>query len=369
MEATPKRVLLIEDDEKLRTMLAAALEAEGYRVGHASSGEEGVRVAREFDPTVIVCDVQMPRGDGRSVLAALRGDKRLGTVQFVFMTGDSQRTPQREGMNLGADDYLEKPFSSADFLACVAARFERADILRKADDRALNRLSATVTKELPHELFTPLTGIIGLAEVLLEEGEELDPKVAREMIEGIRASGDRLNRTLRNYLTILELINNRPIGRDPDAQLDAEMVRVVVGEAAMSATQKNKREADLRVEGEGFALVGSRNNLSAVVVELVDNACKFSERGTPVVVRLSRDDDNLRLEVSDRGRGMSAEQISQIGAFRQFDRNKYEQQGLGLGLTLTQHLVERDGGTVNITSSPETGTLAVATWPVVKEAA
>jgi two-component system sensor histidine kinase/response regulator len=369
MEATFKRILLVEDDEKLRMMLADTLEAAGYRVGHASTGEEGIRVAREFDPTVIVCDVQMPRGDGRSVLAALRDDKRLGTAQFVFMTGDVHATPQREGMNLGADDYLEKPFSSADFLACVAARCERAEILRKADERALNRLSATVSKELPHELFTPLTGIIGLAEVLLEEGEELDPKVAKEMIAGIRASGDRLNRTLRNYLTILEFINNRPIAPDPEARLDPEMVRVVTSEAAMSVAQKNRREADVRVEGEGFVLVGSRNNLAAVVVELVDNACKFSDPGTPVVVRLSRDDEHLRLEVSDRGRGMSAEQVSQIGAFRQFDRNKYEQQGLGLGLTLTQHLVERDGGTVKITSAPATGTVAVATWPVTREPA
>jgi signal transduction histidine kinase len=189
------------------------------------------------------------------------------------------------------------------------------------------------------------------------------------MIAGIRASGDRLNRTLRNYLTILEFINNRPIAPDPEARLDPEMVRVVTSEAAMSVAQKNRREADVRVEGEGFVLVGSRNNLAAVVVELVDNACKFSDPGTPVVVRLSRDDEHLRLEVSDRGRGMSAEQVSQIGAFRQFDRNKYEQQGLGLGLTLTQHLVERDGGTVKITSAPATGTVAVATWPVTREPA
>ena len=365
MEATPKRVLLIEDDEKLRHLLAEALEAEGYVVGQAGTGEEGLRVAQAFEPVVVVCDVKMPRGDGRSVLAALRGDKRLGTTQFVFMTGDVQATPQRESMNLGADDYLEKPFSTADFLACVAARFARAEVLRKADERALTRLSATVTKELPHELFTPLTGIIGLAEVLLEEGEELDRKVAREMIEGIRASGDRLNRTLRNYLTILELINDRPPARDPEAHLDAEMVRVVVMEAATTAAQKSRRETDLRIKGDGFALTTSRNNLSAVVVELVDNACKFSEAGTPVEVSLRGDGHHLRLEVADRGRGMSAEQISQIGAFRQFDRNKYEQQGLGLGLTLTQHLVERDGGTVSLASSPETGTTAVATWPAV----
>lgn len=368
MESTPKRVLLIEDDQKLRLLLAAALETEGYQVAHAGTGEEGLRVAREFEPTIVVCDIQMPRGDGRTVLAALRGDKRLGSAQFVFMTGDSQTTPQREGMNLGADDYLEKPFSTADFLACVEARLQRAEMLRKADERALSRLSATVSKELPHELFTPLTGIIGLAEVLLEENEDLDPKVARDMIKGIHASGERLHRTLRNYLTILELINDRPPGGGADEQLDPEAVRLVVTEAAVAAAQKSGREADLRVEGEGFALAVSRNNLAAVVGELVDNACKFSERGTPVLVRLAANDDAMRIEVGDRGRGMTAEQISQIGAFRQFDRNKYEQQGLGLGLTLTQHLVERDGGRVSIESAPETGTCVCAAWPALREA-
>jgi len=367
MESTPKRVLLIEDDQKLRSLLASALEVEGYRVAHAGTGEEGLRVAREFEPTVVVCDIQMPRGDGRTVLAALRGDKQLASAQFVFMTGDSQTTPQREGMNLGADDYLEKPFSTADFLACVEARLQRAEMLRKADERALARLSATVSRELPHELFTPLTGIIGLTEVLLEESEELDPKVARDMIKDIHASGERLHRTLRNYLTILELINDRPPGGDADERLDPEAVRLVVTEAAMAAAQKNGREADLSVEGEDFALRASRNNLAAVVGELVDNACKFSERGTPVLVRLTAGGDTVRIEVSDRGRGMTAEQVSQIGAFRQFNRNKYEQQGLGLGLTLAQHLVERDGGSVSIESAPETGTQATAFWPRVEE--
>lgn len=85
------------------------------------------------------------------------------------------------------------------------------------------------------------------------------------------------------------------------------------------------------------------------------------------MIRLGADHESVRLEIRDRGRGMTAEQVSQIGAFRQFDRNKYEQQGLGLGLTLTQRLVERDGGRVSIESSPEGGTLAVVTWPAVKK--
>lgn len=96
-------------------------------------------------------------------------------------------------------------------------------------------------------------------------------------------------------------------------------------------------------------------DLSTMTEELVDNACSFSRPGTPVAVRL---DALGRLQVTDQGRGMTPEQIRQIGAFRQFDRKQHEQQGLGLGLVLVGKLAGRLGASFSLASEPGAGTTA-----------
>jgi len=202
------RVLVIDDDELLRAALTRALELAKFEVRSAANGLEGVASAREFRPAVIVCDVNMPFRDGPAVLAALREEEGLEATQFILMTGDSEGTSQRRGMNLGADDYLAKPFSMEEFMRCVRARIRRVDLYRKADDHALDALRDTISKRLPHELLTPLTGILGLAEVLLEEIGQTTPAEAREMIADIRMSAERLHHTLKNYFGILDVLDN-----------------------------------------------------------------------------------------------------------------------------------------------------------------
>jgi signal transduction histidine kinase len=98
-----------------------------------------------------------------------------------------------------------------------------------------------------------------------------------------------------------------------------------------------------------------------MVDELVHNACKFSRPGTPVEITLAADGV---LTIADKGRGMSAEEIGQIGAFQQFDRKKQEQQGLGLGLVLVQKLAAQSAAQFSITSKPGEGTTVRVSFPL-----
>lgn len=360
--STVHRVLVIEDDEQLRFALLRALELAGYSSRSAGDGMEGLRVAREYRPDIVVCDVHLPQRDGTSVLASLREEEGMESTQVILMTGDTDNTSQRRGMNLGADDYLAKPFTMEEFVRCIRARVRRTELYRKADDHALEKLRGTISRRLPHELLTPLTGILGLSEVLMEEVGQITPAEVKEMVSDIHLSADRLHHTLRNYFSILEVLDSATPTPSDAARATGPEIQKAVQEAVAIVAARYQRSADVIVQGSIDRLPVAPSNLSAIVTELVDNACKYSLPGTPISVRLMADGGGDSLVVSDRGRGMSAEQIEQIGAFRQFDRTKYEQQGLGLGLTLTQHVIERNGGSFRLESTPGQGTTAVATW-------
>lgn len=120
-----KRILIIEDEAQSRRNLATILRMEGYEPLLAADGREGLETARRERPALILCDVTMPALDGHGVIAALRADAATAHIPFIFLTAKGERADVREGMNLGADDYLTKPVTATELLAAVEARFAR----------------------------------------------------------------------------------------------------------------------------------------------------------------------------------------------------------------------------------------------------
>ncbi len=121
-----KKILVIEDEPAMRANLSDILEMENFQPLLAANGREGIAVAKQALPDLILCDVLMPELDGRSVLAALRADAATARIPFVFLTAKGEPADVRTGMNLGADDYLVKPVKVDDLLDAIAARLERA---------------------------------------------------------------------------------------------------------------------------------------------------------------------------------------------------------------------------------------------------
>ena len=358
MPAAMKTLLVIDDDEAILGSYGLVLEHAGYRVLTAADGNQGVELARRHLPDLILCDINMPGMDGRNVLRTLREDAVTGATQIVLMTGNTQALSTREAMALGADDFLTKPFGIVQLLRCVEARLQRAQIHGRVADQAVVDLRASLRSSLPHELFTPLAGILGLTAALREDLPRLSPAEITELLTTIEQSGRRLHRTLKNYLMVLELETAAaPVEAPPVLAGDDPPAAVTNG--ATAAVQRHQRETDLTLHAAACTLTAHAADLTTLVEELVDNACNFSRPGTPITVRL---DASGRLEVTDHGRGMTPEQIRQIGAFRQFDRKKHEQQGLGLGLVLVQKLAARCGADFSLTSEPGVSTTATVVF-------
>jgi DNA-binding response OmpR family regulator len=124
----PKTALVIEDDVGLQSTLVATLRSIGYDTRACETAEVGLAQALGFKPTLIFCDVHLGKGDGRKVLAELRASSAANDCQFVLMTGDWVGAPRQESIEIEADDYLAKPFSLQEFVACVNERYRQANL-------------------------------------------------------------------------------------------------------------------------------------------------------------------------------------------------------------------------------------------------
>ncbi|MFD1094268.1 response regulator [Salegentibacter chungangensis] len=142
-----KKILLIEDDVTVRENTAELLELSNYEVITASNGKLGVEKAKHSIPDIIVCDIMMPEMDGYGVLQALSGNSETANIPFIFLSAKTEHKDIRKGMDLGADDYLTKPFEEEDLLSAIESRLAKVAILNarkkkepEAKDSSLNNL-------------------------------------------------------------------------------------------------------------------------------------------------------------------------------------------------------------------------------------
>jgi signal transduction histidine kinase len=235
--------------------------------------------------------------------------------------------------------------------------------MRDEAERKLASLRDTISLMLPHEMRTPLNGILAYGEILAFDAATLKPAEVTEMGQAIHQSGKQLERLIENFLIYAQLelvasdlknINTFRIGRTEHP------VSLVKEHATAQATQAN-RSQDLSFELSDVSVPISVKYLAKIVDELVQNAFKFSEAGTPVRIKLSETSSAIALSVSDQGRGFSNGQIARVGADMQFDRKIHEQQGQGLGLTIVKRLVELHGGTLSFESTKDAGSTVAAT--------
>jgi CRP/FNR family cyclic AMP-dependent transcriptional regulator len=147
-----KKILLIEDNDIIRNNTAELLELSNYKVETAANGKTGIEKALRQKPDLIICDIMMPVMDGYGVLYAARRNELLKQVPVIFLTAKSERPDYRKAMDLGADDYITKPFTATELLTAVDSRLKRAEELKNADTSSDNELADLKGKRAIEEL-------------------------------------------------------------------------------------------------------------------------------------------------------------------------------------------------------------------------
>lgn len=191
-----KKILVIEDDVSVGTNILEILQSGGFEVIIAEHGESGVELAKQHLPDLIICDIMMPGLDGYGVLTALREEPTTAMIPFVFLTAKTTRDDLRQGMNLGADDYITKPFRRTELLDAVTARLDKHSLLWQQYAAQYKR-----AKELQHKLQE------------LEILNETQNRLLKEFI-------DKLRNPLTNINMAIHMLKSMPAGVKRDRYLE-----------------------------------------------------------------------------------------------------------------------------------------------------
>lgn len=333
----------------------------------ARNGLEGVDLARAKEPDLILCDVNMPEMDGFGVLQQLQKTSSTASIPFIFLTAQSDRRSIRRGMELGADDYLAKPFTPTELEGAIEARFIKQETIKTQYEEKMDALRGNILLALPHELRSPLSIIIGYSDILASDAELLPSAQVRHLSEAICRSGNRLHHLVENYLNYaqIELLLTQPERIEHVRKLMVVKPDEIVEKVVSEQLEENGRHAiQLLLSADGEKIAISDVNLTKIVEELVDNALKFSPAHTEVSITSQVVENNYLLRIVNQGRGMTPNQIQNIGVYMQFERKIYEQQGSGMGLIIARRLSELYGGSLNINSSPHQTTSVEVCLPL-----
>lgn len=345
--STASSILVVEDDPHVRAVVCGLLESFGYTAAAAENGQEALAALSHGAPDLILSDIRMPGMDGFALLKAVRESAVTFNTPFVIVSAQSDTADIRMGMALGADDYVTKPYNPGDLHATLSARLERARRLQGAEQRQRDFLLRT----LPHELRTPLTGIIGYSDLMVsaaKHGLDLSREELQEYGEGILVSGERLLKIVQSILLWGQIEAARGAGGAHKVYRES-ILQHELAKICQTQGQLYGRPADGKVSAfPDVEVAVTVPGFITVATDLIENAYKHSLPGQSVEIACTTTATTATLTVRDHGRGMNREEIARVGLFRQFERTKHEQQGLGLGLAIAASFAEVSGGRLDL---------------------
>ena len=368
MKEQKQKILVVDDEIDLRNIITDILTDAGYETYLAEDGIQGLTLAKTILPDLILCDIQMPSMNGYELLNMVKTDPEMGKVPFVFMTGvNVGQFDLRKGMDLGADDYLTKPFSADDLINAVRTRLRKKQLWQKFLDSKIEKTQTGFIVLLSNELHILVMDILEHAQSLLAEND-FSPERIQKTAQKINRSGKRLSRLHENilYYAMLQLwVTDHEKIASFRREVTTSYLHIL-----HSIVHENVREQDRKdsivLSCTDAALQISPADFGKMMDELVDNACKFSNPTSTIYISSEKNQQGIQLTIRDEGRGMSKEEIDSVESLMDNKQQIYRRDESGLGLTITKSIAELYGGTLTINSEVNKGTSITVTLPIAK---
>ncbi len=374
-------ILVVDDETANFDVIEALLNEEDYELQYASSGQEAFESLEVIPIDLILLDVMMPEMDGIEVCSKIKANLKWQTIPIVIVTALTAKEELARCLNAGATDFLSKPVNGLELRARVKSMLrikQQYDEIQKFSElqrdtinileRNLQELSGNIASSVPHEFNTPLNGILGGLEFLIEDHKNMDAEEVYEFLQLSYKSAIRLHKLTQKFLTYTQLeIKTQQINTPDSKEIKLLEIpnKIFIVDLIENKAKQSGRLDDLIFDLDNGEPAINQKDFQNILNEIIENAFKFSQPGTPVTIISKAIDHSFYLTVSNQGRTMTDEEIANIGAFRQFKRKLYEQQGIGLGLKIVATILKIYGGILSISNLDQQGTTVEIKLPLV----
>ena len=339
-------LILAVDDNPVITEFVEDILCPEHEVRTAANGEEALGSVAEHRPDLVIIDVMMPVMDGIEAVRRLKADPDTRHIPVIMLTALGKDEDIVRGLDAGADDYMEKPFSTKIFNARVKSHLRSKayyDELKKVDE-----LKSGFIAMASHELRTPLNIIGGYVEILLDGGGgKLDEK-ATDMLDQVLKSTMNLGATVKDMLDISAIDS----GRTPFTPETRDVVPLIDNAIDLLNLQAKQKKVTVKTNAASKKIEATVDavKFERIMTNLLSNAIKFTPEGGIVEVKASSAKDALTIKVSDTGPGIASGEIDRV--FEEFyHRDAGSQEGTGLGLSICKKFVELHHGTIHAESN------------------
>ena len=357
--ALKSRILVVDDISKNLQLVGTTLRNEGYHVMPATSGIQALERAQAQPPDLILLDLMMPEMDGLEACRRLKANPALKAIPVIFLTASNEMEHLVNGFEVGAVDYITKPFNTPELLARVRTHLElkhARERLREMNDEKNEFMGIAA-----HDLRSPLNAIQGYAEMVLEDTSIGDENA--ELVQKIHDATTRMAGMVQNLLDANRIERGEMRLNLVPTELTAIVASVVEGQRA-GATAKQQTLL-LEHDPVPITVTVDAGVMVQVVENLVSNAVKYSPPGKRIQVWVRRIGGAVRCHVQDEGPGLTAEDQQKL--FGKFARLTAKptggEQSTGLGLSIVKRLVEAMHGRVWCESEPGHGATFLVELP------
>ncbi len=362
------RILVIDDEAPLREEILDILSFEGFEAVGATNGREGLDLAKSLQPDLIICDVMMPEMDGYAVLKALQVDDGSHPIPFIFSTAKSDNRDVRFGMALGADDYLTKPFTHEELLSAIHVRLERHSRIINFTRQELHVGNEKLIRTLAHEVKNPLTAMKLSTALIESQFLHTLPAEMQDMMSVYRTGNNRIIHLLQQIVFQARLesgsIDARFVAHNQCVTSLWALLTGVVNLSRNFAYERPQGEIMFDLDDQEMQITCNLDTLRHALAEIVSNALDFSSSDQPVVISQIKQDDNLVITIRNYGTLTEAQTIKNILHNRPTKRDTAKSKGLGLGLTLAQHIITLHNGSLQLDETFTDGTTLVVHLPL-----
>ncbi len=366
------KIVVIEDETPIRDAVMDWLGFEGYETAGAANGRLGLEAIYREIPDMIICDIAMPEMDGHEVLIEVRSDASINHIPFIFLTAAADRASVRKGMDMGADDYLTKPFTRDEILNAVRSRLQKKAAQESqlqaqigvvssmlSEEREKRLLKSRLVAMFSHDFRNPLTLILSSLDIIRNYKDWLSPQQIEKHYNRIGGSVHLLLQMLDDMLMVAEMESGhieyapQPVDITAFVQAIVEEFRLISGQM-YALTFYSDIHAEAHIDPK---------LLRQMLANLISNAIKYSAPQSEITIALREQGSAVELVVEDRGIGIPQDAMPHL--FEPFNRasNAKDVRGTGLGLTIVKQAVDLHGGSIAVESVLGEGTRFVVALP------